>query len=668
MMTTTILAAALGVADVLGGYRQLQGNDREHGAYTEVHDAVMNRVMERDRAVDAEWQEAARDAAVFKRKQSATRQAWIDSMGGFPERCPLNVKVTGVFHRDGYRVEKTMFESRPNHHVTATVYVPENAKFKAPYPAVAVACGHSFEGKMTRNYQRPGVIGARNGFVVAIYDPIDQGERHQRRDKYWRTSTTVTGHNNVGYRAMLLGWNCGQFRVWDGMRTIDMLCARPDVDGTRIAVTGHSGGGTESSYLMALDDRVAAACPSGFITSMRELAYLCGPQDAEQKFFGQLAYGLNHLGILMLRADRCAEMPLTTHADFFPFMGATDTRDCARRAFASLGRSDAFDFIHASGPHLWPESSQQAEFRWFRKWLKGEDAWHGYDAVEAQKINFGFSYDDPAVDFGAFREKDNLVTATGHVVDLPGERTVYDIMRDEASRCARSRGTLDAATVGRVAGIAVDGLGHEVLDRCETDLGTAKAVVSTLYRADGTPLTLYVFKPGKAVDVDPLLLVSDTLQSSNLASRVEAALAEGRAVAVAELRAFGRTGRDVRRHGETRDGRFYGCPSSDEMTATMMEWLGESMVGKRAEDLLVAAEAAGGEIGGGRLFALEAVGRAAVPAAHAYFVGRRRFASFATRNAPPSWGELLKNELLPYRFADVVHGAYRHYDWTDLAR
>ena len=388
---TTLLAAPVSVKDAIAKMRVVQG----FYPYTEVNDRAMNGIIAADRAIDAAWVEAAKDPAAFKARQERVRQAWLDSIGGFPERCDLDVKTTGVIQRDGYRIEKTLFQSRPGHHVTATVFVPTDPRFKAPYPAVLVPCGHTYNGKMAEDYQRPGAIGAKLGFIVMVYDPIDQGERPQNRKN--RKPMVCHGHNRTGHRAALVGWNTAQFRIWDGIRALDVLCARPDVDAKRLAVTGHSGGGTDSSYIMAMDKRIAAAAPSGFIASIRGTNWDLGASDAEQQFYGQLKYGMNHLALFMLAADRCAALHLATHADFFPFIGVYETAEYAAKAFNSLGRGDCFQLIDTSGPHLWAESSKQAEFLWFRKHLKGEDVWKGYDCAKFQKYNLGFSLNDPKV-------------------------------------------------------------------------------------------------------------------------------------------------------------------------------------------------------------------------------------------------------------------------------
>ena len=662
---TALLAAPVSVKDAIAKTRVVQGKPQ----YTEVNDRAMNAIIAADRAVDAAWLEAAKDPAAFKARQERVRAAWIDAIGGFPERCDLDVKTTGVVERDGYRVEKTLFQSRPGHHVTATVFVPTDPRFKAPYPAVLVACGHSYNGKMTEDYQRPGVIGSNNGFIVMIYDPIDQGERPQNPKV--RKPMVCNGHNRIGHRAALVGWNTAQFRIWDGIRALDALCSRPDVDAKRLAVTGHSGGGTTSSYIMAMDKRIAAAAPSGFVASIRTTNWDVGASDAEQQFYGQLNFGMNHLALFMLAADRCAALHLATHADFFPFIGAYETAECAAKAYASLGRGDCFQLIDASGPHLWAESSKQAEFLWFRKHLKGEDVWKGYDCIAFQKYNLGFSLKDPKVDVGLARDQKNLVTPTGNVLDLPGERTVYDLIRDEARKLEADRKPVTPDTVRAATGIRKTGFHAEAYDRLDQELANGKSSTVTLLTDDGIALQMFTFSPSAPkAGLRPVMIVSEELDSVAHAARVEEILREGRAAVILEARGWGLTGRFFRHHrGEGGSGtKYYGIPTMDEMVTMKYYHLGENMVAHRAEDMLSAADAAKKILGYGGAFDIEAHGRACIPAAHARFTGEGRFAEMKMVKPTWSWKQMIDDENLYTRFADVVHGVYRHYDWTDLAK
>ena len=119
---------------------------------------------------------AIKTEAELKRRQELLRLEFIEALGGFPEKTPLNARVVGTLKGDGFRVEKVIYESRPNHHVTAVLYLPEG---KGPFPAVLVPCGHSDKAKAAEAYQRISQLLVRNGLAALCYDPIGQGERKQ---------------------------------------------------------------------------------------------------------------------------------------------------------------------------------------------------------------------------------------------------------------------------------------------------------------------------------------------------------------------------------------------------------------------------------------------------------------------------------------------------------
>ena len=182
------------------------------------------------------------------------RSFLLRSLGDLPDRTPLNPKVVGTLTRKGYRVEKVIFESRPNHHVTANLYLPEG---KPPFPGVLLPCGHSDNGKAYEDYQRACILLARNGMAVLCYDPIGQGERFQLLDLEGKPVVRgTTEHTMAGIGALLVGRQLAGYRIWDGFRALDYLASRPEVDPDRLGCTGNSGGGTLTAYLMALDDRI----------------------------------------------------------------------------------------------------------------------------------------------------------------------------------------------------------------------------------------------------------------------------------------------------------------------------------------------------------------------------------------------------------------------------
>ena len=129
--------------------------------------------------------------AQFKEYQENLKSFFVSRIGGFPERTPLQAKVVGKIEGGDHRVEKVIYESQPQHHVTATLYLP---KTKPPYPAVLIACGHSKTGKGADYNQFTGITLARNGIAAFCYDPIGQGERSQILPAEGRKLSSVAEH------------------------------------------------------------------------------------------------------------------------------------------------------------------------------------------------------------------------------------------------------------------------------------------------------------------------------------------------------------------------------------------------------------------------------------------------------------------------------------------
>src|SRR5262249_1203950 len=175
---------------------------------------------------------------------------------GLPERHALSPVVVRTTQRDGYRIENVMFESRPNFWVTGNLYIPDG---KGPFPAVISPCGHYQLARMDPEYQFAYLNMVKAGFVVLGYDPIGQGERRQ----YWNPETGQSDFtvptdepSMPGQVLLLMGQDLTHYRVWDGMRAIDYLETRAEVDPKRIGCAGHSGGGTLTLFISALDERV----------------------------------------------------------------------------------------------------------------------------------------------------------------------------------------------------------------------------------------------------------------------------------------------------------------------------------------------------------------------------------------------------------------------------
>src|SRR6185503_7813461 len=307
----------------------------------------------------------------LKKRQETLRAKFIEALGGYPEKTPLNARVVGTLNGDGFRVEKVIYESRPNHHVTGALYIPEG---KGPFPGVLVPCGHSDKGKAEEAYQRICQLLVRNGMAVLCYDPIGQGERMQLLNEDGKPAIrgNTTEHTMSGIGALLVGWSCASFRIWDGIRSIDYLAGRPEIDPKRLGCTGNSGGGTMTAYLMALDDRIYAAAPSCYITSLERLFATIGPQDAEQNITGQVAFGMEHADYVTMRAPK-PTLILTGTQDFFDIQGAWTTFREAKLQYGLLGHRERVELFEYNDKHGFSKPRREAAMRWMRRWLLDKD-------------------------------------------------------------------------------------------------------------------------------------------------------------------------------------------------------------------------------------------------------------------------------------------------------
>ena len=276
--------------------------------------------------------------------------------------------------RDGYRIEKLLFESRPGLVVTASVYVPETGRAgpsPGRFPAVLSPVGHWEAGKAEPVVQAQCVSLARQGFVVLTWDPPGQGER----DQYWdgvRGQTLVEGstrqHMRLGNQCALSGVPLANYFLWDGMRALDYLSTRADVDPDRLGCTGASGGGTQTMYLAALDERIKAAVPSLFVSSQRRWLLTGNIADSEQVSFGWLKDGLDHPEWCALIAPR----PLLINAavnDFFPVTGTRETFVAARHVYDVLGAAEAIELHVGEGGHEYGRPLREGVYRWLLTWL-----------------------------------------------------------------------------------------------------------------------------------------------------------------------------------------------------------------------------------------------------------------------------------------------------------
>ena len=372
-------------------------------------------------ALDARRQKIASltTTAGFQARKQYVRERVLASLGSLPERTPLNVRAIGTLERQDYRIEKLIFESQPRFYVPAHLYLPKRGT--PPYPAVLFPLGHEFDTKARPLWQLFLGTLATRGYVVLTYDPVGQGERIQLYDPDWGESKVFrsnTEHTILGIQCLLIGDNLARYSVWDGMRGLDYLLTRSEVDAKRIACTGNSGGGNMTAFLAALDDRIQVAAPSCWINSWQSLLDTIGQQDAEQVLIPSLQDGLDHPDFIYAFAPK-PYLILSAIRDFFAIKGVRETYDEAKRIYTILGVQELLQKAEADAGHDYSKPLRMAAYRWFGRWLKGAE-----DTA-------------PEVDLPVATEEEMRCTASGQVETSLGGETVRTLNQKRVEALGR---------------------------------------------------------------------------------------------------------------------------------------------------------------------------------------------------------------------------------------
>ncbi len=349
-----------------------------------------------------------------KSVQGRIRQAF----GPFPEKTPLNAKVTKTLTREGYRIENIVFESRPNFMVTGNLYLPTGAK--SPVPGVIGVCGHSLNGKAEKAYQSFAQGLALQGQACFLIDPVGQGERFQFLDEKLgsRLKGGTSEHNQMGTHQALVGEFLGTWFAWDAIRALDYLLTRPEIDPRHIGVTGNSGGGTQTTWLCGLEPRFTMAAPSCFVTTFRRDAENELPQDCEQCPPHVLALDLDHCDFLAAMAPKPVII-MAQEKDYFDARGSTETYERLRKLYTLLGKPDNIQLHIGPDPHGYTLANREAMYRFFGK-VTGTPAAAAEPAITVES------------------DADLLCTPQGQVGALQS-RTLMSFTRDKAKALASKR-------------------------------------------------------------------------------------------------------------------------------------------------------------------------------------------------------------------------------------
>ena len=618
--------------------------------YTELQARAFQALDARDHALSK-----IKEPQAIKSYQELQQRRMIESLGGLPEAGPLNSRVVGMIETREYRIEKVIFDSLPNHRITANFYLPQHASSKSRVPGIAVSSGHSRTAKTADYNQRFGAMFAIHGMAALVFDPIGQGERSQilEDDGEVAYGGTTTEHLLLGIGSTLVGKSTATYRVWDGMRAIDYLVSRPEIDAEKIGYTGCSGGGTLTSYVMALDSRVACAAPACYLTTFKKLIETIGPQDAEQNLFGQLKVGLDQPDYVLMRAPKPTLISSTTQ-DFFDIDGSWLNFRQAKQFYGRLGFSERVDLVEIEGSHGVQPEGLATITHWMKRWLLGVD--EPVDPIELE-------LQDAA---------SLLCTASGQVLtSLPRERSVIDMNREISEVLAEQRSVKWSAMdseekrklVSDVLGVnwsqvaspkwlsrgAVNWRKHQV--ECGLVVCGTRQVPTAILRCEKPTSNWTIVLHDQGMNA-----------AASLTDEVQDLLDKGKNVVLLDLAGQGKT-------VETPADPIL----TDWKTYYLAYLLGDSMVGLQTRDVLAVIKlltergalseaVADQEVS----VAISASNLSTLVALHAGVIAGGHVDEITLSELPASWSDVVGLHAPTGVLNSAVHGVLRHYDWPDL--
>ncbi|WP_373495236.1 alpha/beta hydrolase family protein [Aquiflexum sp.] len=383
--------------------------------FTDGHNALYKLITQQ--ALEMLGEREKEIAAIQSKKDWNKRQQWskeklMEVVGPFPSKNPLNPEITRSIQKEGFRMEHIVFQSQPEFYVSSTLFIPDNLNSKSP--AIIYCSGHTLESYRSATYQQVILNLVKKGFIVLAFDPVGQGERLEYFDP--RTNLSSFGnaatkqHIYPGAQGFISATSHARHMIWDGIRAVDYLLSRPEVDPKRIGITGRSGGGTQASYIAAFDERIYASAVENYITNFKRLLLTHGPQDAEQNFLHGIAKGLDHPDLLLVRAPKPSLM-ITTSRDIFNIQGARETAAELTRTYQALGKPENFQMVEDDAAHASTPKNREAMYAFFQQHLNSP----GSPADEPMEV---------------LSKEDLQVSASGQILTSYPSKRIFDLNKE----------------------------------------------------------------------------------------------------------------------------------------------------------------------------------------------------------------------------------------------
>ncbi|MDZ7691473.1 MAG: alpha/beta hydrolase family protein [Balneolaceae bacterium] len=600
---------------------------------------------------DQEMQKVLQSEEAAKEYQRAIRERYQQIVGSFPGTSPLNAQVTGTIQQESYHIEKVVYESFPNHHVTANLYVPDG---EGPFPAVLLFCGHASEAKAAPSTQKTAILLAKHGFVTLVIDPISQAERFQLTDDAGKSLTRggTTEHTLLNAGSNLVGTNVMNYEYWDNKRGLDFLLTRPEVDTTRIGVVGSSGGGTMTTYFTSLNEKVKAAAVASFYTTRRRSLEILGPQDGCQwiPFEGQQRLEINDF--LLMNAP-VPTLALAGKYDFFDYVGARNAFHEIEKFYSTLGYPGQVRLFSWTDGHGISRPKREVAVEWFRRWLYNDST----DVEEGE--------------IPVLPEEQLQVTKSGQVnSSYPDENTIQqrnlDLANEMQSRREEFQETHSSSEfkekLRSLLGYERNSnpVQPEFVGSVQKDGYHWRKVI--LRKEGQLPVpTLVLYPPEQEASGKAVLWFAEEGKGSVLEDtrRWKVAADSGHAIILADQRGMGETEDPVQFNAD----KYYDSQYRNDMISLH---IGKPVVGQRVQDVMTVIDYVrkDDQLNAGQL-EIKATGIAASPVLHAAVLdnGIDRLILSETIQ---SYMEILETPTIQNSYGYVVPNALKYYDLPDL--
>lgn len=534
--------------------------------YTLNNHLVQQMLGQYDRRMES-FQQALSSRQNLQAYIKSVREKFITLLGDRPPSSPLNARITGTLNRDGYRIEKIVYESFARHHVTTNLYIPDG---KGPFPAVLLFCGHEDVSKATESYQKTAILFARNGFVVFVIDPISQSERHQLTDATGKPLTRggTTEHTLINSSSNLVGTSAAAYELWDNVRALDYLVTRKEVDTARIGVAGNSGGGMQTIYFAAYEPRIKVIAPCSYLASRERTLELSGPPDGCAIIPGEGAMGLEMVDYLIAAAPRPV-LVLAGKYDFIDYNSTLFSFNDLKMAYSVLGEpGKAQLFVYDDG-HGISAPKREAVVAWFKRWLM-----NGTPVIKEKPEKIA-------------SDKELFATASGQVnTEYKNELTVFDRNKALVDSFAASRELFrklpkeqQLDTIKELLGIELNNEGISAEDAGEVTKNNIRFRKFIVRKHNEVPVPVLVVYPATVKRVVAWFHSEGKHKIADSAVLIQNYLNDGVAVVIPDIRGIG----ELEDKAELNDPKYYNKEYRNAMIALH---IGKPLVGQRVTDML----------------------------------------------------------------------------------